>query len=339
MIKRLLACFLICCFLSCNFFTMKTDQLFVNQELIEASILAVQPAKHIELRIETTNNRDSVLVVSLTVDPKIPDDSLNAARANLILSSFVAILPNQSLKSLTTCRIEFLKKEEALKIRTIVFICPMTADLAIQVDNYKDSSRAAIGYIDPGWTYINKDLNLSLSLKPDWFYASEENNAIVYYAIGSDINQLPQYRTDTDRKVTFLTLRKLTPGAAYTVLQLIKTKEPSTATHNGQNVYQGPAITAGLILNHFDSEDEYLKNLYALFFRKKLPENEIHSYRFGNASFRGEQFNHPDKNGKMIYYLSTIKRFRKVSLVLNMSYSNDKELEEVKHELSDLNIN
>jgi hypothetical protein len=161
----------------------------------------------------------------------------------------------------------------------------------------------------------------------------------VYYAVGSDINQLPQYRTDTDRKVTFLTLLNQGPGAVYPVLQLIKNKELSTTADKEKNKYRGPAIIAGLVLSHFDSEDEYLKNLFGLFFKKKLSDKEIHSYHLGNASFRGHQFAHNDKNGQMVYYLSVIKRFRKVGLVLTMKYSNDKELEEIKNELSGLKIN
>lgn len=49
-----------------------------------------------------------------------------------------------------------------------------------------------MGFIDPGWTYINKDLNLKLPLKTDWYYVSEENDSLVYFSIGSEVNQLPQ---------------------------------------------------------------------------------------------------------------------------------------------------
>ncbi|HMG68024.1 MAG TPA: hypothetical protein VK588_10065 [Chitinophagaceae bacterium] len=301
----------------------------------------MQPAEHIELSEQITNNRDSILIVSLTVDPKIPDDSLNATRAKLVLSSFITILPNQNLRSFSSCKIVFLKKEGSLvsKSRAIEYICPMTADLVNRVDNFKDSTRAAIGYIDPNWTYNNQDLNLSLPLKAGWYYASDEHDSLVYYAIGSDISQLPQYRTDTDRKVTFLTLQSLDPGSAYPVLQLSKSKELLTGSQNGKFAYKGQVISIGLTLNLFDSEDEYLKKLVELYFSKKLPDNEIHSYRFGNASFRGHQFAHQIKNGKMVYNLTAIKRFPKVSLMLNLMYLNDKELEEIKNELSGLKIN
>lgn len=341
MTKTLPACFLVCCFLSCTFTTTNTGPLFVNQHLVESNIQAVQPAEKIELSVQTRNNRDSMLIVKLTVDPKIPDDSLNAAKAKEILSSFLTILPNRDLISLSSCKIIFIKKEggSITTTRETGFICPITPDLTTHIANYKDSARAAIGYIDPTWTYINPELKLSLPLKAGWFYASEEHDSLVYYTIGSDINELPQYRTDTDRKVSFATLRNLAPGAAYPVLQLVKNHDPARETGKGKNEYQGPVITAGLNLNLFETEDNYLQELYLLFFSKTLEKKEIHSYTFGNLDFRGLEFTHPDKNGKTIYYLSLIKRFRKVSLLLNLQYSNNKELGEIKQELSDLKIN
>jgi len=265
MTKTLLVCFLVCCFLSCNFTVNKTGQLFVNQQLIESNIRAVQPAEHIELSAQITNNRDSMLIVILTVDPKIPDDSLNAARAKLVLLSFIAILPSQNLRSFSSCKIVFLKKEGSFvsKSRAIEYICPMTVDLVTRADNYKDSARANIGYIDPNSTYINQDLNLSLPLKAGWLYVSEEQDSIRYYAIGSDINQLPQYRTDTDRKVTFLTLLNLHPGDAYPVLQLIKNKELLTVADKEKTEHRG---------------------------------------HIGNSDLRGHQFAHNDKYGQTVYY-------------------------------------
>ncbi len=147
--------------------------------------------------------RDSMLIVKLTVDPKIPDDSLNAARAKLILSSFLTVLPNQNLITLSSCKILFVKKEGSpvTKTQSIGFDCPITADLITRVANYKDSSRTTIGYISPEWNFFNYDLHLALPLKGNWFYASEEHDSLVYYAFGSDIRELPQYRTDPDRKV------------------------------------------------------------------------------------------------------------------------------------------
>jgi hypothetical protein len=343
MTKTLPACFLVCCFLSCTFTTttINTGPLFVNQNLVESNIRAVQPAENIELSIQTRNNRDSMLIVKLTVDPKIPNDSLNAAKAKLILTSFLTVLPNRDLISLSSCKIIFIKKEAGAvsTTREIGFICPITPDLTTQVANYKDSARVAIGYMDPQWTYVNPELKISLPLKAGWFYSSEENDSLVYYAIGTDINELPQYRTDTGRKVSFTTLRKLTPGDAYPVLQLVRNNSFFPVKSGGKIAYRGPAIYARLILNNFDSEDEYLQNLYELYFSKKLPKDEIHFYPFGNANFRGHQFEHADKNGKSIYYLSLLKRFRKVSLVLNLQYSNKYELEGIKQELSDLKIN
>ena len=341
MTKQLLACFLISCLLSCNFTFKKSGQLFVNQQLILSKIFEVQHAQEIELSVQTTNNHDSVLIVSLTVDSKIPDDSLSLSKAKMVLGSFITILPVQDLNSFTTCKIIFIKKEGTVisKSRSIEYICSMTPELVSQVDNYKDSSRAAIGYIDPHWTYINQDLKMSLALNPGWLYASEENDSIVYYDIGSDINQLPQYRTDTDRKVTFLTLQDLGPGGAYPVLQLCKSKESLTNSKNGKFAYKDPVILVGLALNHFDSEDDYIKLIYGLFYKKKMSENNIRSFRFGNAGFRGFRFERGMENGKTIYNLAAIKKFRKVSLFLNLIYSNDQEFEEIKNELSSLNIN
>ncbi len=341
MIKSLLAFCFIIFIISCNFTFKKTGQLFINQQLIESNILVIQPAQEIELSIQTTNNHDSVLIVSLTVDPKIPDDSLDASKAKMVLGSFITILPAQNLKSFSTCKIIFIKKEGSLvsKSRSVEYICPMTPELVTRVANYKDSSRAAIGYIDPHWTYINQDLNLSLPLKSGWFYASEENDSLVYYDIGSDINQLPQYRTDTDKKVTFLPLQNLGPGGAYPVLQLCKSKKALSGVQIGNFTYIDPVIFVGLTLNHFDSEDEYMKRLFEMFYKKNLPENEIHSYRFGNTDFRGFKFEREMKNGETVYNLTTIKRFRKVSLVMNFIYSNDQELADIKNQLNGLKIN
>jgi hypothetical protein len=339
MIKALIACLLIYCLLSCTFKTRNTGQVFVNQDLIERNIQAVQPAQHIAFAIETTDNHDSVLVISLTVDPKIPDDSLNAWKARLIMSSFVTILPDQNLRSLSSCKIIFLKKEGSFSTRSIGFAGPITPELVTKVANYKDSSKVSIGYINPDWAYVNKELNLSLPLKAGWFYTSEEHDSLVYYGIGSDINQLPQFRTDTDRKVTFITLRSLDPGNAYPVLQLTKKNESLMGPVAEKNEFRGPFIFAGLVLNRFDSEDEYLQELYMRDFAKKIPKKEIETFHFGNVYLRGKTFAHPDKDGKQIYFLSAIKRLKKVSLMLNLKYSNNKELNDIENELSGLNIN
>ncbi len=88
-----------------------------------------------------------------------------------------------------------------------------------------------------------------------------------------------------------------------------------------------------------EKSDEHLQNLYELYFSKKLTKEEIHSYPFGNGNFRGHPFGHADKNVKTIYYLLLLKRFRKVSLILNLQYSNNDELEGIKQELSELNRN
>jgi hypothetical protein len=315
-------------------------ELFVNQKLIESNIRAVQPAEKIQMGMQTENGRDSMLIVKLTVDPKIPDDSLNAARAKLILASFLTVMPNQDLISLKSCKILFVKKEgsSVSNTKSIWFVCPITPDLITRVANYKDSSRITIGYISPDWNYFNYDLHIALPLKGDWFYVSEEHDTLVYYPFGSDINELPQYRTDPDRKVSYRGLQDLNPGASYQVLLLSKSNEHLTTMEKMQTDYHGPSIYAGLIINIFESEDEYLKNLYELYFNKKLLESKIHSYNYGNAVFRGLQFEHAAKNGDMVHYLSAVKRFSKVSLVLNVRYTNAKELEEINQLLSTMKI-
>jgi hypothetical protein len=89
MTKPLLACLLIGCLTSCTFTTENKSQLFVNQDLLEREIRSVQPAKDIGMSVLYTNGRDPMLIVTLEVDPKIPDDSLNESRQNLsyLLSS------------------------------------------------------------------------------------------------------------------------------------------------------------------------------------------------------------------------------------------------------------
>jgi hypothetical protein len=339
MAKILLACLFIASFTSCSITSENKGQIFVNQQLIESSIQSVQPADQIALSIQTTNNRDSTLIVRLTVDPKIPDDNLNSSRAKEVMSSFITILPN--LKTFTFCKIIFIKKNGSVisTSRSREFLFHMTPELATRVANYKDSARASIGYIDPNWTYINKDLNLSLKLKNDWYYVSEENDSLVYYSIGSDVNQLPQYRTDEDRKVTFRTLSNLDPGNAYPIFRISKDKMLPIGIQGRVNGHPGPAIFAGLVNNLFLSEDEYLKNVYELLLSRKFTEKEIHSFVFGNATFRGHQLMNTMKDGSRNYNLTVIKRFRSVTLLLSIHYSNEKELEEIKHELSDLKIN
>ncbi len=59
----------------------------------------------------------------------------------------------------------------------------------------------------------------------------------------------------------------------------------------------------------------------------------------GMPVFRGHQFTHAEKDGRMIYYISAVKRFSKVSLVLNVRYTNAKnELEEINQLLSTMKI-
>jgi len=337
MARPLPICIFVCCFFSCRFTTENSGQLFVNQRLIESKIQSVQPAAHIDLSVQTTNGHDSILIVKLTVDPKIPNDSLNLNLAKQILASFLTILPNMT--TFTACKILFTKQESSFESKTFGFICLITPELVTRLATIKDSTRTSRGYVDPHWNYINPDLNLSLSLQSDWYYNSDENDSMVFYSIGSDINQLPQYRTETDRKVTFQTLSELDPGVAFPVLQISKNDKLLTVIRNGKVDYHGPLITVGLVMNMFDSEDEYLKNLYELAYSKKLSAEEIRTFHFGNADFRGHQFRHEIKNGQMANYLFVIKRFRKVTLVLNLIYSNDKEFEEIRHELSGLKIN
>jgi hypothetical protein len=182
-------------------------------------------------------------------------------------------------------------------------------------------------------------LNLTIPLKTGWQYVSGEIGSIVYYEVGSDANQLPLYRTDPERKISLVTLQRLNPLSSYTVFQLVKKNDPLTQTENGYNNPAGPSIFAGLVLNRFDSEDDYFRNLYELPVSKKPGKDEIQTYRFGNVSFRGHLFTKQDKNGKLHYGLSLIKQFRKVSLVMNLKYSSKQELMEINNALSGMKIN
>ena len=298
----------------------------------------MQTAQQIELGIRTSNDHDSTLIVRLTVDPKIPDDSLNADRANEIINSFITLLPN--LKSFTACRVIFIRKTGSVvtTTRTIEFLCPITPEVLTRVANYKDSTKVSLGYIDSSWNYINKDLKLSVKLKNDWFYVSRENDSLVYYPIGSDVSQLPQYRTDEDRRVPFQTLLKQFPTNPYPVFWISKNKMLPMGVGKGKDAYQGPTILAGLIKYPQGSEDEYLKDVYQILLSQKLTDAEIHSFFFGNASFRGTQPTKTQRYGTEFYNLTVIRQFRSVGLLLTIYYSNEKELKEIKSELSDLKI-
>lgn len=338
MTKPLLACLLVACCSSCTFTTQNTGQLFVNQKLLESEIRTVQPANEIEMTVQSTNGHDSILIVKLEVDPKIPDDSLNGDRAKLVLSSFITSLPD--LNSFTTCRIIFVRKTGSVvsTSSSIAFDCPVTPQVLTNLGNFKDSTRASVGYIDTGWTYVNKDLNLSLPLKKDWYYVSEEQDSLVYYAIGSDLSQLPQYRTDTDGKVSFKTLYGLDPGDSRFLLSISKNNSRPANPHLKEFNYSGAAIYVGMVMNRFDSEDEYLAAMNEMILSRKLAEKEIHTYHFGNADFRGQQASRKLKTGETIRHISAIKRFKRVSLVLGIDYSSEQELEEIKQELSGLKI-
>jgi hypothetical protein len=206
------------------------------------------------------------------------------------------------------------------------------------VVNFKDSTRASLGYIDTSWTYINRDLHLSLPLKKDWYYISEEQDSLLYYAIGSDVNQIPLYRTDTNRKVSFKTLSSMAPGQARSLLRIGKYNALSPTMQKGKFDIRGALFSIGLVMNRFNSEDEYLNDIIELLHSKKLVTKEIRSYRFGNADFRGLQFSETLKNGITRRQLAVVKQFKSVSLVLGMNFSNEKEFEEIKQALSSLEI-
>jgi hypothetical protein len=191
-----------------------------------------------------------------------------------------------------------------------------------------------MGFMSPGWTYMNKDLNFSVALNPGWYFVSDENDSTVFYPIGSDLNQFPQYRLDSDRKVTYLTLSHLYPGSDYTVLSISKKDSVLKRSAKGLPVYDGPIVTFGLVMNLFHSEDEYLENLNVILYNKKLSSSQIKTYRFGNTDFRGYQFSNPDGNGKSIHFLMVIKQFRRVTMIVRIIYSSTKEFEDVTQELS-----
>jgi hypothetical protein len=330
--KGLLTCWVILCFTSCKFTREQHGQVLVNQPLIESNIQAVQPAENIDISIQTTNDHDSILIVKLKVSPKTPLDSLNAARAKLVIASFITILP--SMRTYSAYKVIFLKKDGAISTRSIEYLLPMTAELVSRVTNFKDTTKTAMGYMAEGWIYINKDLNFSAALNPGWYYVSDENDTTVFYPIGSDLNQLPQYRLDSDRKVTYLTLSHLDPGSDHLVLTISKNGSVLKKSSKGLTIYGGPMVSFGLVMNLFHSEDEYLQNLNEALYDKKLPSKQIKTYRFGNADFRGYEFSNPDGNGKSIHFLMVIKQFRRVTLIVRIIYSSAKEFEEVKQELS-----
>jgi hypothetical protein len=334
--KRLLICGVILCLLSCNFTREQHGQVLVNQQLIESNIQAVQPAENIDISIQTTNNHDSILIVKLKVSPKTPKDSLNGEQAKRVIASFITILP--SMQTYTAYKVIFLKKDGAISTRSIEYLFPVTAELASRVTDYKDSTKTSMGYMAPGWTYMNKDLDFSVALNPGWYFVSDENDSTVFYPIGSDLNQLPQYRLDSDRKVTYLTLSHLDLGSDHTVLSISKKDSVLKKSAKGLPIYGGPIVTFGLVMNLFHTEDEYLQNLNETFNNKKLPSGQIKTYHFGNADFRGYQFTNPDGNGKMVHFLMVIKQFRRVTLIVRIIYSNAKEFEDVKQELSGVKI-
>ena len=338
MTKPLTASFLILAFVSCTFTTTRQGHAFVNETLMESQIQTVQPAKNIEMGVQITDGRDSMIIINLEVDSKIPDDSLNEFRAKQVLGSIITTISD--LQSYSSCKIIFSKKSgsSVSTTKSIFYQYPITPALLTNLKNYKDSTKTTEGYIYKGWVYNNGDLELSMPLINGWFYPSEEMGSVVFYTIGSDdVNQLPQYYTDPEKKVSFKALYALSPGETHTIFHICKYKEKILAGKAIDSIFC-PAMEVGLVINRFASEDEYMKAVEQIVLSKELPANRIHSFPLGDIVFRGIQKGIVLKSGKTIHQLWMMKQFRRVSLVINMIYLNDKELEEMMQTLNKIKI-
>ena len=338
MTKTLTVSSLILAFVSCTYTTTKQGHAFVNETLMESQIQAVQPAKNIEMGVQITDGRDSTIIIKLEVDSKIPDDSLNEFRAKQVLGSIITTISD--LQSYSSCKIIFVKKSGSAvnTTKSKFFLCPITPALLTNLKNYKDSTKTTEGYIYKGWVYNNSDLELSMPLINGWFYPSQEMGSVVFYTIGSDdVNQLPQYYTDPDKKISFKGLYALGPGETHTIFHICKYKE-KTLSGNAIDSIFCPAMEVGLVINRFASEDEYMKTVEQILLSKKLPANKIHSFPFGDIIFRGIQEGVVQKSGKTIHQLWLMKQFRRVSLVINLIYQNDKELAEMMQVLNKIKI-
>ena len=338
MTKTLTAACLILAFVSCTFTSTRQGHVFVNETLMESQIQTVQPAKNIEMGVQIKDGKDSMIIITLEVDSKIPDDSLSEFRAKQVLGSIITIISD--LQAYSSCKIIFVKKSGSTvnTTKSIFYQYPITPALLTNLKNYKDSTKITEGYIYNGWVYNNGDLELSMPLINGWFYPSLEEGSGVFYTIGSDdVNQLPQYYTDPEKKISFKGLYALGPGQTHTIFRICKYKE-KILSGKANSSFFCPAMEAGLVINRFASEDEYLKAVEKMVFSKETPAGKIHSFTCGDIGFRGIQEGVVLKNGKTIHLLSLMKQFRRVSLVINLIYLNDKELAEMMQSLNKIKI-
>ena len=338
MTKTLTAACLMIAFVSCTFTTTRRGHAFVNESLLKSQIQAVVPAKNIDMDVQITNGRDSMIIIRLDVDSLPENDSLNELIAKQVLGSVITTISD--LQSYSSFKIIFSRKSgSGVKTVKSVFVqYPITPDLLTRLKNYKDSTRTTEGYIYKGWVYNNSDLELSMPLINGWFYPSQEMGSVVFYTIGSDdVNQLPQYYTDPDKKISFKGLYELGPGETHSVFHICKYKEKILWGKAADSIFC-PAMEVGLVINRFASEDEYMKAVEQIVASKQLPSNKIHSFQFGDIAFRGIQKDLILKSGKTMHQLWLMKQFRRVSLVVNMIYLNDKELEEMKQALNKIKM-
>ena len=338
MTKTLTASFLILAFASCTFTSTRQGHAFVNETLMESQIQTVQPAKNIEMGVQITDGRDSMIIIKLEVDSKIPDDSLNEFRAKQVLGSIITTISD--LQAYSSCKIIFIKKSgSAVNItKSIFYQYPITPVLLTKLKSYKDSTKITEGYIYKGWVYNNGDLELSMPLINGWFYPSQEMGSVVFYTIGSDdVNQLPQYYTDPEKKISFNGLYALGPGETHTIFHICKYKDKIFSGKAIDSIFC-PVMEVGLVINRFVSVDDYMKAVEKMMLSKELPADKIHSFHYGDIVFRGIQQGFVLKSGKTIHLLLLMKQFRRVSLVINLIYQNDKELEEMTQALNKIKI-
>src|SRR6478672_842488 len=139
---------------------------------MKSEIQAVQPAKNIEMGVQITDGRDSMIIFKLEVDSLRPGDSLNGLKAKQVLESIITTI--SGLQAYSSCKIIFVKKQRSTGniTKLIVYQFPITPALLTNLKNYKDSTRTTEGYIYTGWVYNNSDLELSIPLINGWFYPS-----------------------------------------------------------------------------------------------------------------------------------------------------------------------
>src|ERR1700733_14537423 len=172
MTKTLAASLLTLAFVSCTFTTTRQGHAFVNETLMKSQIQTVQPAKNIEMGVQIKDGRDSMIIINLEVDPKMPDDSLSEFRAKQVLGSIITTISD--LQAYSSCKIIFTKKSGSAgnTTKSIFYQYPITPELLTRLKNYKDSTKITEGYIYNGWVYNNGDLELSIPLINGWFYPS-----------------------------------------------------------------------------------------------------------------------------------------------------------------------